>query len=846
MEKTTDLSESALFSVLLAPFIYGLLLFLGHHIEIDGTSFFWAANGFLIAILIRQPIYRWLYISMVAAASAYLAYFLIFKQLDLAAQIAAVHLFEALAVSYAISRFTSTPFSLDTTRNLASLIIIGSIIGPCLVAPIAALAHQPLYPDTSFLELSQRWILSHALGNLIMCSALTSLKSKPLTIEPKLGLLGLSLLAAYGVMSVTQELLSLFLYLPIFFWAAFKFGTSVTSVLMLIFFCGSTLSIANGSGPVTKLIQNPAVSIHVSQFLALFAYIPLMVFCVAYQEREKAYRAFSNTLRKNQDLYDKTPVFFYSINKLGQLDSINQFCAQTLGYQPRDLINQSTRILYENPLMACAPGDDLEDDELLIREVNLINHRGQPVFVREYIRQVNDSNGERIMQVAAENISEVQRLSAQLVHQSTHDSLTELFNRETFEQRLIDQLNSVHNGGASAALCLLDLDQFKLVNDTCGHDAGDELLRQLAERLKQCMEPNDVLARLGGDEFGVLLQDCDTTKALMRANQLRDTVGGFQFHWHNQRFSLTTSTGLVVLSSEFKAHTDALAAADAACYTAKEQGRNRLHLYQSDDDQMRRKTEEMRWASQIEMALDEGRLMLYYQTIEEINNPDSTNLHHEILVRMIDTNGDMVPPGVFIPAAEKYGLAPIIDRWVLENTFAFFYQYPNLLEQLSVSSINLSGQTLVDESFPEFVEHCFDTYRVPPHKICFEITETAAIQDINKAQHFIHTLQAMGCLFALDDFGSGLSSFAYLKNLPVDFLKIDGVFVRDIVHDEIDREMVRTINDIGHVTQKKTIAEFVENEEIYNHLREIGVDFAQGWGIAKPRPIIDMVQETVV
>ena len=387
------------------------------------------------------------------------------------------------------------------------------------------------------------------------------------------------------------------------------------------------------------------------------------------------------------------------------------------------------------------------------------------------------------------------------------------------------------------ALCYLDLDQFKIINDTSGHVAGDELLRQLGNLLPKEIRKRDTIARLGGDEFGVLMEHCSVAQAGRVAESLRQAVEDFRFRWENKLFRIGVSIGLVPITPSSSGLDDLLGVADRVCYQAKDAGRNRIVIYRQDDRQFSLRHGEMQWVTRIHEALEHNQFELYYQPIVPLNGQPELGWHYELLLRLRDHSGDLIAPGLFLPAAERYNLSTDIDRWVITEAFTWLSALPHDAEPPQLCAINLSGHSLGDEHFLTFVCQQLDQLGLAAGSICFEITETAAISNLSSASQFIHTLKQRGCLFSLDDFGSGLSSFAYLKNLPVDFLKIDGIFVKDIVHDPIDFAMVKSINEIGQVMGKKTIAEFVENDAILAKLRNIGVNYAQGYGIARPQPI---------
>ncbi|MQU05136.1 EAL domain-containing protein [Pseudomonas helleri] len=425
---------------------------------------------------------------------------------------------------------------------------------------------------------------------------------------------------------------------------------------------------------------------------------------------------------------------------------------------------------------------------------------------------------------------------ANLSWQATHDALTGLANRREFEYRLELVLQNLARQQGRHALMFLDLDQFKLVNDTCGHAAGDELLRHICALLQSGLREGDTLARLGGDEFGILLENCPADVAEKIAEGLRHAVQSLHFAWKGRPFLNTISIGLVHIHELPITLEGCMRAADMACYMAKEKGRNRVQVYHEDDSELSMRFGEMNWVQRLHVALEENRFCLYSQAIVPLGHVEEHSGHIEILLRLHDENERMIMPDHFIPAAERYGLMPLIDRWVVENVFKIISEctakHPG--RPMEMCAINLSGTTIGDDEFLAFLHEQFECYGVSPGQICFEITETSAIANLGSAIRFINDLKALGCRFSLDDFCAGMSSFAYLKHLPVDFLKIDGSFVRDMLDDPINRAMVEVINHIGHVMGKRTIAEFVESSHIEQALVEIGVDYAQGYAVERP------------
>lgn len=436
----------------------------------------------------------------------------------------------------------------------------------------------------------------------------------------------------------------------------------------------------------------------------------------------------------------------------------------------------------------------------------------------------------------------IDQATARLVYQANHDALTGLVNRNEFEHRLSQAIHTAQQHQREHALCYMDLDQFKVINDTCGHAAGDELLRQVALMLKEQLRERDTLARLGGDEFALLLENCDREHAQMVAELCRNKVRQFRFKWENRLFNIGVSIGVVMIDDKSGSMADLLSAADAACYVAKDRGRNQVHLYQLADTDLARHRGEMQWVARISKALEENRLQLYWQEIRPVVRASETTCHIEILMRMLDEDGSIIMPMAFIPAAERYALMPTLDRWVVEQTISicgrsFAGRFFDATAKDCMFSINLSGISLKNHDFRAWLHDSLKERPGLGELLCFEITETAAIGDLVTINEFIAELKRFGCHFALDDFGSGLSSFGYLKNLNVDFLKIDGAFVQDMSRDSLDYSMVEAIHRIGRQVGLKTVAEFVESQEVLDCLRKIGVEYAQGNFLHHPEPI---------
>ncbi|WP_174999258.1 EAL domain-containing protein [Rugamonas aquatica] len=441
--------------------------------------------------------------------------------------------------------------------------------------------------------------------------------------------------------------------------------------------------------------------------------------------------------------------------------------------------------------------------------------------------------------VVLRDVTEACSLAAELTYQASHDALTGLINRREFELRVERAAAGGRGERVRHAMLYLDLDQFKIVNDTCGHVAGDALLRQLSRLLQASLRQSDTLGRLGGDEFGVLLEYCSEEAAVHTAEKLRRTVKDFNFVWRDKFFPIGVSIGLIGFGGDDLQMNDLLRMADAACYLAKDKGRNQVRVFKEDDLELMQRQGELDWASRIHRALSDNRFVLYVQKIRALGSNGSGPDHYEVLLRMRGEDGSVIPPMAFLPAAERYGLMGLIDRWVVRHCFLDLAERnPPGHPPHDLCAINLSGASLCDPGMLAYICEQFELCQVAPQAVCFEITETAAISNLADANELIQRLAAMGCKFALDDFGSGMSSFAYLKHLPVDYLKIDGEFVKDMVADPIDRAMVAAINQIGHVMGIQTIAEFVESDAILDALGEMGIDCAQGYTVQVPQPML--------
>lgn len=477
-------------------------------------------------------------------------------------------------------------------------------------------------------------------------------------------------------------------------------------------------------------------------------------------------------------------------------------------------------------------------------EIKGFRRDGQPCWLSVSAKMARHphSKEEQMIEGFVIEITQRKQSEEQLQFLSSHDPLTGLVNRREFESRLKMALESVRYSQDAYVLLYLDLDQFKLVNDTCGHVAGDELLRKVTSRIRDVTRGGDTVARLSADEFGILLSNCSIDDGKNIADKIRKKIQDLKFSWQDRSFNIGGSIGLVELKTDIDSVIDLINRADASCEQAKTLGRNRVHVFDPESVDLAYQHSQMLWAARISESIEKDYFQLYVQPIMATSRAE-TGVSYEVLLRL-KYDGELVFPGTFLPAAERYNMMPKLDRWVIKNTLSWMRDNEEKMAAICDVSINLSGLTLGDNEFPRFLRDQFERFKIQPEKICFEITETIAVTNLSSTIKFIEEFRELGCSFSLDDFGSGFSSYGYLKNLPVDYLKIDGGFVKDMETDEIDRAMVESINRIGHVMGKKTIAEFVENENILELLKTLGVDYAQGYGIAKPFPIDDIKVES--
>jgi diguanylate cyclase (GGDEF)-like protein/PAS domain S-box-containing protein len=502
------------------------------------------------------------------------------------------------------------------------------------------------------------------------------------------------------------------------------------------------------------------------------------------------------------------------------------------------LVNESTRAPAEDPIAECLTQGRIVSpaDEAL-----LIGRDGAECGIEDSCAPIRNVAGEILGTVLVfHDVTEQRRLAREMNYRATHDTLTGLYNRAEFEVRLRAMLHKSHGENSESTLLFIDLDQFKIVNDTSGHGAGDELLQLVARLLQDAVRLSDTVARLGGDEFAIILDRCNAEQGGLVAQKICDRMEEFRFAHGEHRFRVGASIGLVPVDERWTAISAIIQAADSSCYAAKEAGRNRVHVWYDTDRAMRARHGETQWATRLAQALDEDGFVLFAQRIQQLRGPNR-GIHAEILIRMVEANGGLAPPGAFLPAAERFHLASRIDRWVLRKAIAWM-NAADSLDSIATICVNLSGQSVGDRAFHRWaIAMLGEAGDGICRRLCLEITETAAITNLADAALFIEKVRAIGVRVALDDFGAGASSFGYLKTIPVDFLKIDGQFIRDLATDTLDEAAVRCFADVAAVVGMKTVAEFVDSQAVLDKLRRMGIDYAQGYLIHKPAPIAELL-----
>lgn len=545
--------------------------------------------------------------------------------------------------------------------------------------------------------------------------------------------------------------------------------------------------------------------------------------------------------KKFRTLFDESPTIFLTVTRDQVISDINLYGARAFGLSSIEIVGKDFSYLL--PL-----DEEIRQsqfiDQCFVDKIRNANtqmrfqlRNGEVIWVKTTASVIQETGSEEYLLMVCQDISESKKLAETLKFQASHDDLTKLYNRRALEQYLNDIFERQSLFSKPAAFFYIDVDQLKVVNDTCGHIAGDELLKQLVTVISEAGKSHDMFARIGGDEFAMIKEDTSKEEALGLAETIRSAAEDLTFIWGSQSFRQSVSIGIALTSPRICTLTDIFGAADAACYLAKEAGRNRVVLHKESREAVEDSRHDMHWVSRLQRALAEDRFELFFQPIVNLRNPHDGYIHYEMLLRGIDIEGRHIQPDIFLPAAERFGISNQIDLWVVNTTLNFLKSNPQHTRELKCCSINLSSNSLANEQTRSAIKQLVIRAGIPINKICFEITETTAIRNLTEATEFIEDLKSLGCRFALDDFGTGFSSLGYLKALAVDYLKIDGSFVKDIVEDRIDRAMVTAISSIGRAMDITTIAEYVENEQTLKTLISIDVDLGQGIGLARPMPL---------
>lgn len=762
---------------------------------------------------------------------------------------------QAVSGAYLLQRFhfkDTFPRVLDVFLFAVTVVLISPLLGSSTyIGGTLFLGH--IHAEFAYIPFdfaSQIWLtrwFSDGIGMLILAAGALVWRQRPPVPCNYLRLLewGFILLCltitSYLTLKVDygNRLVLLYTILPLAVWAAVRFEQHGATLAALII---ASILLSGGLDriyPTGEFAGTRDLLLEIG-FIGITAFTAFLV-AAAYTERryaeENLYREKElaiTTLHSIADAVITTDIH-------GQITYLNPIAEELTGWSSSQAVEKPTAQIFqvksmgpdsmlEKPVERCLHGV-----VSLPRRSILINRDKRAIAIENSAAPIRNRAGkiEGVI-IVFHDVSKEQHLREQLSHQASHDALTGLCNRREFEYQLSMLLNSAKTEDTYHSLLYLDLDQFKIVNDTCGHAAGDALLKQLVTVVQGRVRAGDTFARLGGDEFGILLKHCPLEQANAVAESFLNTVRDFRFVWEDKTFEIGVSIGVVPINAQSENLAAVLSQADLACYAAKDSGRNCIHVHlENDENLVALRMNEMQWVSHILKAIEEDRLVLYRQEIAPVDrHAQHVKPHYEILIRMRDEQGAIVPPGSFLPAAERYNLMPKIDRWVVHKIFVHLAQHPDV--DIDFIAINLSGATLNEHNFAQFVRDELSRLAVPTRAICFEITETAAISSLDKAAKFMREMSELGFRFALDDFGSGVSSFGYLKQLPVDYLKIDGSFVKDMVTDPIDRAIVESITQIAHVMHLETIAEWVEDEATLTALHTIGVDFAQGFGIAKP------------
>ena len=598
---------------------------------------------------------------------------------------------------------------------------------------------------------------------------------------------------------------------------------------------GELFGTLNFSSPEPRRVHFSPADIQILKLMAQWVGSELL--------RRRTHRALRASERRVRTIYDGTPSILLTLDRSGRVRSVNRFGCERLvakagelkGRDATELLSPGSAATLGSHLAAC-----FADPQTVRRwPATLQRLDGERLRVNVSARVFESSEGEPDLLLACEDLTEIHRMADQLAFQATHDSLTLLLNREEFDRRLALALTEARQADIPHVLCYLDLDRFKSINDSCGHVAGDGLLRQLGELLRVEVGDLGVVARIGGDEFAILLADCELEEGARVAERVRRRIGAFRYAWEGRQFGIGASIGVFPITRDCVDEAAALRAADAACYESKQRGRGRVHVYRPGDEGVAVREKAIHRALEVEWALENGGLRVYRQRIQPLRDSKAANGGEaiELLVRLVDRSGNLLAPAGFLAAADRYGLTPRLDRWVIDTAFRWLAEASQSGDAPSLCAINLSARSVTSAGLLAFLEAQLATTGVTASQVCFEVAETVAISNLSRAARLIRSLRDLGFRFALDDFGSGMSTFVHLKHLPVDYLKIDGSFVREMRDDPMSLAVVRSIHQVGKTIGMQTVAEWVEDDEILAAVRDLGIDHAQGYAVGRPEPL---------
>ncbi|MET0377582.1 MAG: EAL domain-containing protein [Spongiibacteraceae bacterium] len=816
----------------------------------------WWPNALVLAALLRNPSRDWPRLLAVATFTSIGANLLLGYKPGLGAIFALCDLLE-VACCAALIRGLGRPLQPQhNVRDFFFGLVLILAIGAPLAASFSALAMHML-ADAGYADSWRTWWMAECVGMI-------SLWPLAMTFSPRsvrelcsgrqryefLGLLLGSLGATYLALN-SMPFPFIVMAVPLLL-ASLRLGTFGTAAIGLANVALVLTLMLNHSLNMRPFGSSLGHS-HILMATALALLGPLMI-ALLIEQRDRVLHQLRQSERTFRDAMQHAPIGMVLVDADGLCFQSNPAASRILGYTQQELDNLRMRDL--------AMADELENIAAVVRQVlegnepNVSMERryvcrdGSLIWARMSVAAARNERDEFLYFITQiENIedrkqNELQRdeLQRELEHRARHDGLTGLLNRQSFEHAVEQLLQTGADQTRHHCVCYIDLDRFKVLNDSAGHAAGDLLLRQIAQKFARHVRSHDVLARFGGDEFGLLLPDCPADDAKRIGNMLIDTINAVHFTWENRVFDIGASIGIVPFSAGELTFGELMSRADVACYTAKNEGRNRVAIYDGGDSEPARDHHQIQIAASIREALEAGRFCLYAQQIVPLSAEHRGVRPIELLVRLRTREGQLLAPGAFIPAAERYDMMADIDRWVVSTALLEYGQRFAAIDNLGIS-INLSGTSFNDTDFPDFLRSLIRNTAMDARQICFELTETAVINDFGNAVELIRVLQEEGCLIALDDFGNGLSSFNYLKTFPAQIVKIDGGFVRTIQESEIDRAIVESIHQIARRIGAKTVAEYVETLEIAETLREIGVDFAQGYAFSRPEPLDDVLKQ---